>query len=289
MPASASFIVRLPDSIQTPNRRIRLRECTLNCVAEWNAERYHQISSPQQAWGRKVLDRLQLQGRERVLDVGCGTGRVTGEIAARVPHGGVVGLDYSQTMLDTAQMWLAGHAPRVRLVRGDAASLPFRRAFDAVFSGATFHWVHDHAALFRSIITALRPGGRLVAQCGGGPNLALLFGRAARLMREPRFAPYFDDWTDPAYYSDAESAARRMRAAGFVDVETSLEAAPTAFDSPMDFQDFIMNVCVRHHVARLPNGDRQAFLRELTVAAAGDTPPLTLDYWRLNVAGRRPA
>jgi hypothetical protein len=80
-----------------------------------------------------------------------------------------------------------------------------------------------------------------------------------------------------------------MRAAGFVDVDTSLEAAPTAFDSPMDFQDFITNVCVRHHVARLPNGDRQAFLRELTVAAAGDTPPLTLDYWRLNLAGRRPA
>ena len=256
---------------------------------EWNAERYHSLSSPQQAWGRKVLDRLPLQGTERVLDVGCGTGRVTGEVAARVPGGFVVGLDFSEAMLDTARMWLCEHAPRVRLVRGDGASLPFRRTFDAIFSGATFHWIHDHAALFRSIITALKPGGRLVAQCGGGPNLALLFGRAERLMRESRFAPYFDEWTEPAYYSDAETAARRMKDAGFVDVETSLEAAPTQFDSPVEFQDFIANVCVRHHIARLPPDERQAYLRELTVAAAGDSPPLTLDYWRLNLSGRRPA
>jgi len=275
--------------LQTPDARVRLRECTLNCVTEWNAERYHLLSTPQQAWGRKVLDRMTLEGHERVLDIGCGTGRVTGEIAARVPDGIVVGLDRSPAMLTTARAWLCERAPGVGLVMADGASLPFVRAFDAVFSGATFHWIHDHGALFRSIIMALKPGGRLVAQCGGGPNLALLLGRAARLMREPRFAPYFEDWTEPAYYSDAESAARRMRAAGFVDVETSLEAAPTTFDSPMDFQEFIANVCVRNHVAPLLSADRNAFLRELTIAAAADTPPLTLDYWRLNLSGRRPA
>ena len=256
---------------------------------DWNAERYHDISAPQQAWGRKVLDRLVLEGHERVLDIGCGTGRVTGEVAVRVPGGRVVALDRSPAMLAQARAWLRDYAPGVALVLGDGASLPFRRAFDAVFSAATFHWIHDHGALFRSIVMALEPGGRLVAQCGGGPNLAQLFGRAARLMREPRFAPYFEEWREPAYYSDAESAARRMRAAGFVDVDASLEAAPTRFDSPMEYQEFIANVCVRHHVARLPSAERQAFLRELTVAAAGDTPPLTLDYWRLNLSGRRPA
>jgi hypothetical protein len=108
-------------------------------------------------------------------------------------------------------------------------------------------------------------------------------------MREPRFAPYYEDWTEPAYYSDAESAARRMRAAGFVDVEAWLEPAPTTFDSPADFQEFIANVCVRSHIAPLLQADRKAFLRELTVAAAADTPPFTLDYWRLNLSGRRPA
>ena len=93
------------------------------------------------------------------------------------------------------------------------AALPFRRAFDAVFSGATFHWIHDHAALFRSIITALqarRPAGRAVRR---RPEPArLLYGRAERLMREPRFARYFEDWTEPTYFADVESTRRRLAA-----------------------------------------------------------------------------
>jgi trans-aconitate 2-methyltransferase len=255
---------------------------------DWNAERYHQISSPQQAWGRRVLDRLALEGSERVLDLGCGTGRVTAEIAGRVPRGSVVGVDLSAAMLETARPWLREHAPCTVLVRADGAALPFQRAFDAIFSGATFHWVHDHGALFRSIIQALKPGGRLHAQCGGQGNLAVLKGRADRLMREPRFARYFDDWIEPTYSADVASTERRLAAAGFADVSVWMEPAPTTFDGPDQFRQFIGNVCVREHVARLPNAEREAFLRDLTVAAVGDTPPLTLDYWRLNIAARRP-
>jgi trans-aconitate 2-methyltransferase len=258
-------------------------------MSDWNAGKYHEISAPQQSWGRKVLDRLPLAGHERVLDIGCGTGRLTELIAKRVPDGRVVGLDRSPTMIQAAGAWLRLHAPATALVLGDAASLPFRRVFDAVFSGATFHWIHDHGALFRSIVMALKPGGRLVAQCGGGPNLALLYGRADALMRAPRFANYFDDWEEPTYFADVETTRHRLEAAGFVDVEVSLEEAPTTFDGPEQFQEFIAHVCVREQVARLPNADRAAFLRELTVAAATDKPAFTLDYWRLNIAGTRPA
>src|SRR4029079_4646180 len=127
-------------------------------MVAWNAERYHEVSAPQQAWGRRMLERLPLEGHERVLDLGCGTGRITAEIAARVPRGGVGGLDRSESMLQTASVWLREHSPRPPLVMADGAQLPFSRAFDAVFSGATFHWIADHAALFRSIGTALRPG-----------------------------------------------------------------------------------------------------------------------------------
>ncbi len=258
-------------------------------MTDWNAGRYHDISSPQQAWGRKVLERLPLAGHEKVLDIGCGTGRLTAEIARRVPAGRVVGVDRSPAMLATASAWLPEHAPTVVLVLADGAALPFWRAFDAVFSGATFHWIHDHGALFRSIVTALRPGGRLVAQCGGGPNLALLNARAEGLMRQPRFAPFFEEWSDPAYYAVIDVTQRRLTAAGFVDVDVSLEAAPTTFDSPDMFQEFLANVCMRHQIARLPTAERSTFLRELTVAAATDRPAFTLDYWRLNVAATRPA
>jgi trans-aconitate 2-methyltransferase len=191
-------------------------------------------------------------------------------------------------MLDTARAWLQQHSPGTRLILADAAALPFRRAFDAAFSGATFHWLHDHAALFRSIITALKPGGRLVAQCGGRGNLALLYARTDRLMREPRYARYFEDWSEPTYFADVDTTRRRLLSAGFVDIEVSLEAAPTTFDGPAQFQEFVANVCVRQQIAQLPNADRTAFLRELTVQAAADSPAFTLDYWRLNLTGTRP-
>ena len=261
----------------------------LKWMTDWNAARYHEISTPQQAWGRRVLERLPLEGSEFVLDVGCGSGHLTAEIADRVPAGRVVGVDRSAAMVEKASEWLRGRSPHAVVLQADAVALPFRRSFDAVFSGATFHWIHDHAALFRSIIMALRPGGRLVAQCGGGPNLALLYGRADRLMREPRFARYFEEWHEPTYFADVDTTRRRLGEAGFVDVEVSLEAAPTTFDSPDQFREFIANVCLRHQGSRLPRAEFQSFLRDLTVAAARDTPPFTLDYWRLNLAARRPA
>ena len=258
-------------------------------MTDWNAERYHQLSSPQQAWGQRVLERLQLSGAEHVLDLGCGTGHVTREIHDRVPRGRVVGADRSNAMIESAAAWLSEHAPRAAVVRADGAALPFRRVFDAVFSGATFHWILDHGALFRSIITALRPGGRLVAQCGGAGNISLLRARADRLRASPRFASYFEEWTEPWYFADVEATGRRLTAAGFVDANVWLEPAPTTFEGADAFREFVANVCVRHHLDRLPPAGQKQFLTELTLAAAEDVPAFTLQYWRLNIDARRPA
>jgi trans-aconitate 2-methyltransferase len=258
-------------------------------MADWNAERYHVVSSPQQAWGRRVLERLPLAGSEHVLDLGCGTGRITAEIHRRLPGGFLVGADRSDAMVEAASMWLCEHARGAVVVQADGAALPFRRAFDAVFSGATFHWILDHAALFRSIITALKPGGRLVAQCGGAGNLAVLRARADRLREDPRFAAFYDEWTEPWYYADIGSTTRRLAAAGFVDIDVNLEEAPTPFDGAEPFQEFVATVCVRHHLAPLPPRERKMFLADLTLAAAADSPSFTLDYWRLNISARRPA
>jgi trans-aconitate 2-methyltransferase len=186
-------------------------------------------------------------------------------------------------------MWLAERAKEVALVQADAAALPFHRTFDAVFSTATFHWILDHAALFRSIITALKPGGLLVAQCGGGPNIALLRGRTDGLRRDTRFSSFFYDWTEPWYYADVESTRRRLVTAGFVDVNVSLEEAPTPFPGAEAFQDFIATVCVRPYLDCLSPHEQKMFLTELTMQAAADSPPFTLDYWRLNIDARRPS
>jgi hypothetical protein len=126
-----------------------------------------------------------------------------------------------------------------------------------------------------------------VAQCGGGPNLARLLSRARTLARAPQFAPYFTSWEDPWHFADDWATAERLLRTGFVDVETSVEPAPVSFPNGAEYRAFLACVCVRHHLDRLPPAVRDLFTAALADQAATDDPPFTLDYWRLNLSGRK--
>jgi trans-aconitate 2-methyltransferase len=260
-------------------------------MREWNAQAYHRVSDPQLRWGVVVLDRLSLRGDETVFDVGCGTGRLTAYLAERLPAGRVIAVDLSGNMLATAREYLAVRfGDHVRFVRADAAALPFGGRADAIFSTATFHWTLDHPALFRSLYAALKPGGRLVAQCGGGSNLERVHQRCERLMHEAAFAPFYGDWRHPWEFADAETTAGRLREAGFVEVRTSLEAAPVVQPDAETYRDFVTNVICRPHLARLPEPAlRERFMDAITLDAAADSPAFELDYWRLNMDARKPS
>ena len=262
-------------------------------VTDWDAARYDRVSNPQLEWGRRVIARLAPAPGERVLDLGCGTGRLTVEIAVAVPDGLVVGLDPSAAMVDVARQAAPAvtstvRSGRLRFVRGTGSALPFAGAFDAVFSNATLHWIADHDSVFRSIHGALRPGGRFVAQCGGGANLARLYSRAAALMHHPSFARFFDGWRDPWHFVLPDATRTALWRAGFDVIDASLEEAPVTFTDPAVYSEFIECVCVRHHLERLPAALHVEFLTQLTRAAGSDDPPFTLDYWRLNIQARRP-
>lgn len=255
---------------------------------EWNATSYHQVASPQTAWGERVLARLTLAGDERVIDAGCGSGRLTAALAARLPHGHVVALDRSANMLTVARTNLRPtFAARVSFVRAALPAMPCRGWADVVFSTATFHWIGDHPALFANLLTALAPGGRLHAQCGGGPNIEQARALAARVMRQPAYWPHFVGWDGPWLYAGAEETAGRLAAAGFIDVHTDLEEATTRLATADDYRTFVATVIFHPHLARLPEARRGPFLDEVTALAAATSPPFTLDYWRLNMTARK--
>jgi len=256
---------------------------------DWDAREYHRVSDPQVSWGRAVLARLDLRGDERVIDLGCGTGRLTRELAARLPHGDVVALDASSEMLEQARSHLAESHPPVRLVRASLPEIPIARWADVVFSTATFHWVPDHPALFRNILVALKPGGVLRAQCGGAGNLDVARAPARDAMQLPRFAPYFTDWQRVWEFPDARTTADRLAAAGFSEIDTSLEETPIVFANEADYRAFVRTVVFRLHLAKLPGELQERFLDEMTARAARLPQKLTLDYVRLNMSARRPA
>jgi len=265
-----------------------LSESNKSLLREWNSAVYHRLSGPQVSWGKKVLARLKLRGDEVVLDAGCGTGRLTAELLEALPQGRVVGIDLSQNMLNSARLHLVRDVNRrLTLVSCDFLHLPFKQKFDVVVSTAAFHWVLDHDQLFRNLHDILRPGGWLEAQCGGGPNVKRLRNRADALAATPKFARYFHGFREPWLYQDAEGAAETLRRAGFVDVETSTEAAPTILDDAAHYSEFVRNIILRRHLENIPSEDEKAaFIAALAEQAAGDDPPFLLDYWRLNLRGR---
>ena len=257
---------------------------------EWDAASYNRVAGPQTAWGQRVLDRLAVRGDERTIDAGCGTGRVTGELLARLPRGRLIAIDRSWNMLLTARANLRpDYGNRVAFVQVELPRLPMVRWADLIFSTATFHWVRDHDSLFASAHDALRPGGRLVAQCGGGPNLARAHALARAVMHTEPFAAYFRDWQGIWEFATPDRTAERLRSAGFVDVEASLESTPTTLADEASYREFVTTVIYNRHLARLPAGRlRGQFIDEITRRAAAADPPFTLDYWRLNLQGRRP-
>jgi len=258
---------------------------------EWNAESYHRVSNPHVNWGLAVLEQLPLAGDELVIDLGCGTGRLTATLLERLPRGRVVAVDRSATMTRAAHEYLTPLFPsQVDVVRADATAIPIAGAADAVFSTATFHWIPSHDALFASIFRALKPGGRLIAQAGGGKNLERVHDRCERLIDSPEFRDYFIQWKDPWNYAGPEATAARLSNAGFVDISTNLESSPVRFDDAASFAEFITTVICRPHVACLTDESaRHAFIDSLTRDAAADDPPFELDYWRLNMRARKPA
>jgi trans-aconitate 2-methyltransferase len=237
------------------------------------------VSDPQFGWALEQLERMPLTGDEIVLDAGCGSGRVTAVLADRVPRGRVYGVDVAPSMVEHAQ---AALGDRATLLCQDLVELDLPERVDAAFSNATFHWIHDHDALFAALHRAIEAGGRLVAQCGGRGNIDAFRALADEIAAQEPFAPYFVGWRRPWNYATAEDTDGRLRAAGFTDISCWLEPKQV---TPADPRAFVQTVCLVRHLDPLPDELRDPFVDEV-LARAGD--PLVLEYVRLNMTARRP-
>ena len=251
-------------------------------MREWNASSYHRVSTPHQDWGRAVLDRLELNGDETVLDLGCGTGRITAALLERLDRGGrAIAVDGSRAMADAARENLPAERAIVvccDLLALDLAGLPGVPA-DAAISTATFHWIADHDALFARIHAALRPGAQFVAQCGGEGNVREVRAAIDAVAARPPFADVFAGWRGPWHYAGAEETRAKLEAAGFDVADCWLQPWPVTVEEPRAFYE---TVILGAHLDRLPPDRRGAF-----VDAVLEAVPEQLDYVRLNWVARR--
>jgi trans-aconitate 2-methyltransferase len=243
-------------------------------VRNWDGASYDRISGTMEALGREVLGRLELAGGETVLDAGCGSGRITEALIERLPRGRVIAVDQSESMIEAARERL-GDAAELRVL--DLLELDLDGEVDAVLSTATFHWIADHERLFERLHAALRPNGRLAAQCGGAGNIDVLRGHARDVIARDPYAEHFVGWIPPWNYAGPEETERRLRAAGFAEARCWLTPAPREPEHP---REFLATIVLGPHVQQLPPELRERYMDDV-LAKVGE--PVVVDYVRLNI------
>jgi|ERR1039458_3377990 trans-aconitate methyltransferase len=168
---------------------------------KWNAADYAANSAAQHGWARELIARLALRGDEQVLDVGCGDGKVTAEIARVLKSGGITGIDSSRQMIEFARKTFpqAKH-PNLNFQVMDARCIGLEQRLDVVFSSSVLHWVDDHPAFLRGASSVLRPGGRLLVSCGGKGNAQDVFLALRPELRQKRWSKFFRKLEKPYFF-----------------------------------------------------------------------------------------
>ncbi|HEY5941435.1 MAG TPA: methyltransferase domain-containing protein [Solirubrobacterales bacterium] len=241
---------------------------------EWDAETYDAVSDPQFEWGMEVLERLELRGDEVAVDAGCGSGRVTAELAERLPGGRVIAVDGSEAMVAKAQERLGDSA---ECLVSDLTELQLDEPVDLIFSTATFHWIGDHDRLFQQLRGNLKSGGRLVAQCGGMGNVAAHGQAIAAVAADPDYGRHLGGAKGLWNFASPEETEPRLRGAGFAEARCWLEPKPVQPAQPLEF---ISTVTLGPVLDQLPPEKRQPFAEAVLEQHQA---PLVLDYVRLNI------
>ncbi len=257
----------------------RIQGGTMSSTRDWDATTYDRVSAPQQLWAAEQLDGLALRGDEVVLDAGCGSGKVTLELAARVPNGRVYAVDAAPSMVEHARQALGD---RATVSCQDLVELELPEPVDLVFSNATFHWIHDHDALFAALHRNMKPGAppagavrrqgqhRTVPQARRRARAARRLG--AVLRRLVRSLELRDRRGD----GGAAGAGRVHR-------REHVAAGPPDRARPTDARSSRPSASSGTWTGSPPSR-RDAFVDDV-LARYGE--PIVLDYVRLNMAARR--
>jgi len=165
---------------------------------DWDGELYLKNSTLQYQWANSYIQKFQLNGNEKILDIGCGDGRITAMIAKSVPDGFVLGIDPSDSMLQTAQNLKVKIAfANLDFVKRDAMDLQLTSEFDFIVSFSCFHWIADHFRALQELEKALKPGGKVFLYFAPDHGRDRFDHAIKKVVRSTKWAPYFSDFSNP--------------------------------------------------------------------------------------------
>lgn len=230
---------------------------------QWDGRDYERHSRTQQHWARELIGKLSLEGTEALLDIGCGDGKVTAEIASLLVEGKVVGIDSSESMIDlAAERYPATDHHNLSFMLMDAADLSFGPDYDVVFSNAALHWVKDHRPVVNSINGCLKPGGRLLLQMGGQGNARVVMSVLDTLLEQSLYRPHFEGFEFPYGFHGVDYYQDLLAEHGFIDCRVELIDKDMAHDGIEGLKGWIRTTWLPY-TERLDQSAREGFIDEL--------------------------
>lgn len=240
---------------------------------QWDASDYANHSSVQQKWARELISKLNLMGNESLLDVGCGDGKVTAEVASYLKDGIVVGIDNSEEMIVLANDKFPSHAyPNLSFQRQDARELPFCQEFNVIFSNAVLHWVLDHGPVLKGIYQALKPNGRVVVQMGGKGNASQVVNVVNKIMRHDEWQGFFENFSFPYGFYSPDEYAPWLQDAGFVVVSLELKPKDMVHENIEKFKGWFRTTWLPY-LHRIPIELQEVFINVVTETYIQVNPP----------------
>lgn len=239
----------------------------------WDAAGYREWSSQQKKWGRELLAKLHLKGDEHVLDIGCGDGLITAEIAARVPRGRVTGIDSSPQMISLArETFPADEYPNISWEVMDAREMGFEERFDVAFSNAVLHWIPEQDLVLRGVWRALRPEGRIHFEMGGKGNAARVAMAMVSVIGSPEWNGYFHGFSAPYTFWDREEYLRMLVGAGFRPLRVELVPKDMVHRGREGLAAWIRTTWLPF-TQRIPEERRESFIADIVDRYLEEFPP----------------
>jgi trans-aconitate 2-methyltransferase len=267
----------------------------------WDAETYHKVSDIQESWAIELLEKRKISESEIVMDAGCGTGRVTKIIANKVKRGKVYAVDLDENMIINAKKNLKDLS-NIVFVKSDLSDVKLPEKIDLVFSNAVIHWILDHKKLFTNFWDVLKPGGKLLIQCGGKGNLDTIPNALEKVRMTQRFDHYFKNWKIPWNFASSADTIKILNEIGFKDIQANLVEKKTKFGNFQEYILFMKTVVMKPYLSYLPttennNQIKNLFIDEFLTELHNKNKikntnkkqdlDLELNYVRLNITARK--
>jgi trans-aconitate methyltransferase len=239
----------------------------------WNAADYAENSSAQLAWAQELIAKLDLEGDEALLDIGCGDGKISAQIARALPQGRVHGIDLSADMIQLARTTFNGRShPNLRFQQMDAARIQLARGFDLAFSTAALHWVADHPAVLKGVHACLKPGGRLLFQMGGRGNAQAVYEALRSVVEAGEWRPCLGDFAFPYHFLTPADYEGWLPACGFRPKRAELFPKEMRHPDREGFKGWLRTTWFPY-TDRLPEGMRDPFLEAVVDRYLATHPP----------------